>query len=120
MATRRLRARILAVLPSDLVEYAIKECRKTLAGSNDVPLVDRIKNMVGAFAKIGITKEMIETRLKRKIDTMNAEDFADYIGIYNSLKENNTKISDWFEYEKEATDLAAAIEAAESEGKNAK
>lgn len=110
MAARRLRARILAVLPSDLVNEAIKECRKTLTGNNETPLIDRVKNMTVQFGKIGVTQEMIEGRLKRKIETMTAEDFTDYIGIYNSLKENNSKISDWFEYEKEATDLAQAIE----------
>ena len=116
MAARRLRARILAVLPSDLVDEAIKECRKTLTGNNETPLIDRVKNMTVQFAKMGVTQEMIETRLKRKIDTMTAEDFADYIGIFNSLKENNSKISDWFEYEKEATDLAQAIEGVENNG----
>lgn len=117
MAARRLRARILAVLPSDLVDEAIKECRRTLTGNNETPLIDRVKNMTVAFGKIGVTQEMIEGRLKRKIETMTAEDFADYIGIYNSLKENNSKISDWFEYEKEATDLAQAIEGVENNGK---
>lgn len=117
MAARRLRARILAVLPSDLVDEAIKECRKTLTGNNETPLIDRVKNMTVQFGKIGVTQEMIEGRLKRKIETMTSEDFADYIGIYNSLKENNSKISDWFEYEKEATDLAQAIEGAENNGK---
>ena len=117
MAARRLRARILAVLPSDLVDEAIKECRKTLTGNNETPLIDRVKSMTVAFGKIGVTQEMIEGRLKRKIETMTAEDFADYIGIYNSLKENNSKISDWFEYEKEATDLAQAIEEVENNDK---
>ena len=117
MAARRLRARILAVLPSDLVDEAIKECRKTLTGNNETPLIDRVKSMTVAFGKIGVTQEMIEGRLKRKIETMTAEDFADYIGIFNSLKENNSKISDWFEYEKEATDLAQAIEGVENNDK---
>lgn len=117
MAARRLRARILAVLPSDLVDEAIKECRKTLTGNNETPLIDRVKSMTVAFDKLGVTQEMIEGRLKRKIETMTAEDFADYIGIFNSLKENNSKISDWFEYEKEATDLAQAIEGVENNGK---
>ena len=116
MAARRLRARILAVLPSDLVDEAIKECRKTLTGNNETPLIDRVKSMTVAFGKIGVTQEMIEGRLKRKIETMTAEDFADYIGIFNSLKENNSKISDWFEYEKEATDLAQAIEGVTNNG----
>lgn len=117
MAARRLRARILAVLPSDLVDEAIRECHKTLTGNNETPLIDRVKNMTVQFGKIGVTQEMIEGRLKRKIETMTAEDFTDYIGIYNSLKENNSKISDWFEYKKEATDLAQAIEGVENNGK---
>ena len=74
MGARRLRSRILAILPNDLVEMAIAECKKTLAGNNDVPLIDRVKNMVVAFAKLGVTQEQIETRLKRKRDTMTVDD----------------------------------------------
>ena len=109
MATRRLRARILAILPSWFVEDCIAECKKTLAGQNDTPLVDRVKKMVVQFAKLGITQEQIEHRLKRKIDTMNADDFTEYIGIYNAIKQNESRISDWFEAEKEATELTAAL-----------
>lgn len=109
MATRRLRARILAILPSWFVEDCITECKKTLAGQNDMPLVDRVKKMVVQFAKMGVTQEQIERRLKRKIDTMNADDFTEYIGIYNAIKQNESKISDWFEAEKEATELTAAL-----------
>lgn len=36
MAGRRLRARILAILPPDLVEAAVLECKKTLAGNNEL------------------------------------------------------------------------------------
>lgn len=109
MATRRLRARILAILPSWFVEDCIVECKKTLAGQNDTPLVDRVKKMVVQFAKLGVTQEQIEHRLKRKIDTMNADDFTEYIGIYNAIKQNESRISDWFEAEKEATELTAAL-----------
>lgn len=109
MATRRLRARILAILPSWFVEDCIAECKKTLAGQNDTPLVDRVKKMVVQFAKLGVTQEQIEHRLKRKIDTMNADDFTEYIGIYNAIKQNESKVSDWFEAEKEASELTAAL-----------
>lgn len=109
MATRRLRARILAILPSWFVEDCIAECKKTLSGHNDMPLVDRVKKMVVQFAKMGVTQEQIERRLKRKIDTMNADDFTEYIGIYNAIKQNESKISDWFEAEKETSELTAAL-----------
>lgn len=97
MAGRRLRARILAVLPPDLVEAAVAECKKTLAGSNDIPIADRIKKMAVAFEKFGIKTAVIEKRLGRKLDTMTAEDISEYIGIYNSLKDGNTTVSDWFD-----------------------
>lgn len=105
MATRRLRSRILAILPSWFVEDAIEECKKTLAGRNDTPLIDRVKKMVVAFAKIGVTQEQIERRLKKKIDTMNADDFVEYTGIYNAIKHGESKIAEWFESDPIASDL---------------
>lgn len=109
MATRRLRSRILAILPSWFVEDCIAECKKTLAGQNETPLVDRVKKMVVQFAKLGVTQEQIETRLKKKIDTMNADDFVEYIGIYNAIKQGESKIAEWFEAEKVASDLTEAL-----------
>ena len=109
MATRRLRSRILAILPSWFVEDAIAECKKTLAGQNDLPLVDRVKKMVVQFAKLGVTQEQIEGRLKKKIDTMNADDFVEYVGIYNAIKNGESKISEWFESQKVASDLTDAL-----------
>lgn len=97
MAGRRLRARILAILPPDLVEAAVAECKKTLAGDNEIPIADRINKMVASFAKFGVKIDTLEKRLGRKIDTMTTEDICEYAGIYNSLKDGNSSISDWFD-----------------------
>lgn len=113
MATRRLRSRILAILPSWFVEDAIAECKKTLAGKNDMPLIDRVKNMVVAFAKLGVTQEQIEKRLKRKIDTMNADDFTTFIGIYNAIRQGESKIADWFESDPVASELTSELNGSE-------
>lgn len=109
-AARRLRARILAILPNDLVEDAIKECKKTIAGKSDEPLIDRVRKMIVAFEKFGVTQEMIEIRLGRKVNTMSTDDLIDYTGIYNSLKDGVSKVSDWFEYGKDASELANEID----------
>lgn len=109
MGARRLRSRILAILPTDLVDMAINECKKTLAGNNDEPLIDRVKKMIVAFGKIGVTQEQIEKRLGRKVDTMTIDDFTDYIGIYNAIKQGESKIAEWFEAEKVASDLTDAL-----------
>ena len=109
MATRRLRSRILAILPSWFVEECITECKKTIAGNNDTPLIDRVKKMVIQFAKLGVTQEQIENRLKRKIDTMTTDDFVDFTGIYNAIKNGESKVADWFEAEKVASELTEAL-----------
>lgn len=109
MGARRLRSRILAILPTDLVDMAINECKKTLAGNNDEPLIDRVKKMIVAFGKIGVTQDQIEKRLGRKVDTMTIDDFTDYIGIYNAIKQGESKIAEWFEAEKVASDLTDAL-----------
>lgn len=105
MATRRLRSRILAILPSWFVEDAVEECKKTLAGQNELPLIDRVKKMVVSFGKLGVTQEQIELRLKKKIEAMNTDDFTDFIGIYNAIKQGESKIADWFEAPKVASKL---------------
>lgn len=109
MAARRLRARILSVLPSYIVEDAIKECKKTLAGKNDTPLIDRVNKMVTMFKKFGVSAAQIEKRLGRPIDTMSTEDLVDYTGIYNSLKGGMTKPSEWFAAAAEPTELDAKL-----------
>ena len=109
MATRRLRSRILAILPAWFVEDAIAECKRTLSGQNDTPLIDRVKKMVVQFAKLGVTQDMIEKRLKRKIDTMTSDDFVEYVGIYNAVKGGESKIADWFDAQKEANELTEAL-----------
>lgn len=105
MAARRLRARILSVLPSYLVEDAVKECKKTLAGKNDTPLIDRVNRMVTTFKQFGVTQAQIEKRLGRPIETMSTDDLVDYMGIYNSLKNGMSKPSEWFATAAEPSEL---------------
>ena len=109
MATRRMRARILAILPAWFVEDCIAECKRTLAGQNDTPLIDRVKKMVVQFAKFGVSQEMIERRLKRKVESMTSDDFTEYVGIYNAIKGGESKVVEWFEAPAEATELTEAL-----------
>lgn len=106
---RRLRSRILAILPPDLVEDCINECKKTLAGKNDAPLIDKVKNMVTAFAKLGVTKEMLEKRLGHTIETVTSDELVEYIGIFNGLKQKETTVSDWFERPKTASQMTEML-----------
>ena len=109
---RRVRSRILAILPNWFVTDALAEINRTLSGNSDIPLIDRVKKMVDAFSKHGVTKDQIEARLKRKVETMTSDDLAEYTKIFNGLKQGETKASEWFGG-KEATDLTNALKGEE-------
>lgn len=98
-AQRRVRACIMEVIPSDVTEKAIQQCRETMKkGEGNVPLIDRIARMVQMFAQLGITKDLIEKRSKCTVEQMTVEHIADFTAIYNSLKEGNSKREDWFDF----------------------
>lgn len=96
MGARRLRARILAILPPDLVDAAVAKCRATLEGKSDVPMADRIRALVDAFAGLGVRAELIERRLGKKLDEMLPEELADLRVIYKSIKDGIATASEHF------------------------
>lgn len=96
MGSRRLRARILAVLPSDLVDAAVAECRNTVVNGSDKSLADRIRDMTQGFVKLGVTAAMLAEHLQKPLDGATPDDLADLRGIYQSLKDGQSSIKDWF------------------------
>ena len=110
MAARRLRARILAILPAWLVDAAIERCKKTVAaGEKGMILIDRIRVLVQMFGKFGVTQDQIEKRLKKKVDAMSEDELADYVGIYNSINDKDSTAVSWFGTEEKAADLTNAV-----------
>jgi hypothetical protein len=96
MGARRLRARILAVLPADIVQAAVDQCTRTLASGGEVPIADRIRQMLAAFKTLGVPAALIEKRLGHSLDNLTGEELADLRKIHNSLRDNMSKLSDWF------------------------
>ncbi len=95
-AARRVRACILAVIPGDVIEAAVAECRKTITAKADMSPVG-IKRMLDAFAQIGVTKEMIEKRIQRNMEAIQPAHIVSLGNIRNSLLDGMSKIADWFE-----------------------
>src|SRR5690242_14071912 len=96
LGARRLRARILSVLPDDIVDAAVKQCQQTIAGSSDKPLVDRARDMVARFATHGISLANIETYLGHPLASILPDEFTELFGIYNGIKDGTSKPSDFF------------------------
>lgn len=93
---RRLRACILGVIPGDVTEEAVKQCETTLASSADVS-PENVKKMLAVFEeKFGVTKEQIETRIQRRIESMQPAQMVALKKIYASLNDGMSKPEDWF------------------------
>jgi hypothetical protein len=108
---RRKRACILAVIPGDIVDAARAECNKTLKGANKEPLVDRIRKMTGAFADLSVTVDMLEGRLRHKLETCSEAELIGLRKIYQSLKDSMSSREEWFAVAapRQEADLAADL-----------
>lgn len=106
---RRLRAAILEVLPADVVEDFLKVCEKTLEGSSDKPIKDRVTDMLTKFEELGVTQTMIEERIGTKADNFIAKNLVDLGGIYNSIKNNFAPIERYFNKPNQAEETTKKI-----------
>jgi hypothetical protein len=109
---RRLRARILAIIPQDIVEEAVAQCRATMEGDTTEPLANRVRKMVMAFDRLGVPAALIQRRLGHPIDATTSEEFAELLSIHNSIKDGLTKVSEWFgdaERDQQADDITAKL-----------
>lgn len=93
---RRLRACILGVIPGDVIEAAVAQCEQTLKAKADTG-PDAIKKMMESFEKYGVTKEQIEKRIQRRLDSITPAQVVSLRKIFNSLKDGMSTPADWFE-----------------------
>lgn len=107
---RRKRAVLLEILPGDVVEDFLNACEKTLIGSSEKPLKERISDMLAKFEELGVTKEMIEKRIGTKCDNFIAKNIVDLGSIYNSIKNNFAPVNQYFEIPSEVEKQKEAAE----------
>lgn len=94
---RRMRACILGVIPGDVTEAAVNQCEVTQKNSVEVT-PDVIKAMVKAFEdNYGVTQELIEQKIGKRAEAINAAQLLSLRKIYQSLKDGMSKPGDWFD-----------------------
>jgi hypothetical protein len=93
---RRLRSCILGVIPGDVIEAAVKQCEETLHANADVS-ADGIKKLAEAFAKLGVSKEQIEARIQRRLETIRPAQVVQLRKIYASMNDGMSVAADWFD-----------------------
>jgi hypothetical protein len=97
-AQRRVRACILALIPGDVIDCAMNQAEVTLKSKADTS-PEAMAKMAEAFAAWGVTKEHIEKRIQRRIDTIAPAQVIALKRIYASLRDDMSTPADWFEIE---------------------
>jgi hypothetical protein len=113
---RRLRACILAIIPSDVVELAVAQCKTTLRASADTS-PDNILKLVQKFDEIDVTKEQIEKRIQRRIESIQPAQILSLRKIYTSIKDGMSRASDWFEEIEDSNSLNKLLKKQQEEPK---
>ena len=97
-----MRACMLALIPSHIIDEAIESCKKKLM-TNEISLDERVRKMITVFEKeFKISVPMIESRLGHEVSKIDKEEMLELTNIYNSLKDNITKRGDWFDFKDDA------------------
>ncbi|MEY9096317.1 hypothetical protein [Paenibacillus sp. RC84] len=106
---RRVRSCILAIIPGDVVEAAVEQCKRTLVSGNTKPLSDRIRDMIVAFDKgYQVSKAMLEKYIGCNSDAFSENDFVRLSNVYRSLKDGMAKREDYFDVRAAGNDDAAS------------
>lgn len=99
MASRRLRACILEIIPGDIVEDAVEQCEKTLSANvgDDATFKKKVAGLLKGFKNLGISKEMVEARIQRHVEAMDRAQYLNLVQIGNSIKDGMSKAEDLFD-----------------------
>jgi hypothetical protein len=92
---RRKRACLQAVIPSDVVEAAVEQCRETMSANVDTS-VEGLKTLLKAFAEFQVTQAQIEQRIQCKLEAISPGQVMQLSRIYTSLKDGISVPSHWF------------------------
>lgn len=100
---RRKRACILNIIPGDIVDEAIEACNKTLAGGNQRPLIDRLRELTDRFMTYySVPLSSIEKYFGYPLNVFTEMDGAELAGIYTALRDGAAKREDYFQLPKVA------------------
>ena len=95
LAARRKRACILAIIPVDIQEAAIHQCEETLQANVDIT-PETIQKLIDVFKSFGVTREMIEEKIQRKLEAITVNNVLRLRKIATSLRDGMSKTEDFF------------------------
>lgn len=99
-ASKHVRNCIFDVIPSDIKDAAVEQCKATQVGAVATDK-DALGKVVAAFAAWSITKEHIEKYLNKSLDDVQARDIVALRQVWTSIEEKEAALSDYFDVPKE-------------------
>lgn len=106
---RRQRACILSIIPGDVVDMAVEECKATVASADKRPVDEILTELLKAFKDIKVTKDQLEKYFDKQVTVMTKEDLVDLRAVYKAIKDGQSKAEDYF-----GVDQTSAREAAKA------
>ena len=98
LGARRKRACMLSIIPSWIIDEAVLKCKDTVKKGISENLDERIRKLVVAFGKLGVTQEQITKRLGYEFENISADDFVDLRNVFSSIKDGIGKREDYFDF----------------------
>lgn len=96
-----IRNAILQVLPPDIVEDAYNTAMRTLdkaaKGELEQSAEDAVRRLTMAFQSVGVSAAMIEKWMGRQVNLITKAEVVELRQIYASIKDDNSKIEEYFE-----------------------
>lgn len=96
MASRRIRACILQVLPGWLVEEALEVVAKTIKEGDTRPLADIARSMEAKFMELGVSRDQLVANLGHSLEEITRQEVIKLGKTYNSIKEGMVYVKDVF------------------------
>lgn len=94
-AQRRVRTCLENLIPRDIVEAAIDQCHETLK-AHDPVTPEKVKRMLEWFAEHGVSKEAVEARIQRRIESITPAQMQSMRRIVKSISDGLSAPEDWF------------------------
>lgn len=102
IASRRIRACILQIIPGDITDAAVAACRQTATSGIAMMMQDKkqrtalIAKMIRIYEKMGVTQDDLESYLSCKSEDWTADHMLRLKEIKSSLEDNNSTLGEYF------------------------
>lgn len=96
MGARRVRNCILGMIPTDIVDEAVAECKTTQAEFTVVS-PDTVAAMAKGFQEMGVTIPMIEARIQRNLSAIEPYHLNELRNIFQSIRDGVGDVEAYFD-----------------------